>query len=86
MWADKTESILKDIINLYENSEGQVLEDLFKKYIQTSGWSFGKVMKPENGNMRGSLTGPNLFELIELLGNQETIDRLNRYIIKYRYE
>ena len=86
VWADKTESILKDIINLYENSEGQVLEDLFKKYIQTSGWSFGEVMKPMRMAICGSLTGPNLFELIELLGIQETIDRLNRYIIEYRYE
>ena len=38
-------------------------------------------MKPMRLAICGSLTGPSLFEIMELLGNEDSIKRLN-YIIK----
>jgi glutamyl-tRNA synthetase len=89
VWKDNTEAILKDIIVLYESSEiqnSQNLEKLFKSFIQTSGFGFGQVMKPIRLALCGSLTGPSLFELMELLGVEESIKRISIYISKNKNE
>ena len=89
VWKDNTEAILKDIIVLYESSEiqnSQNLEKLFKSFIQTSGFGFGQVMKPMRLALCGSLTGPSLFELMELLGVEESIKRISIYISKNKNE
>ncbi len=89
VWKDNTEAILKDIILLYERSEiqnSQNLEKLFKSFIQTSGFGFGQVMKPMRLALCGSLTGPSLFEIMELLGIEESIKRISLYIYKNRNE
>ena len=89
VWKDNTEAILKDIIVLYESSEiqnSQNLEKLFKSFIQTTGFGSGQVMKPMRLALCGSLTGPSLFELMELLGIEESIKRISLYINKNRNE
>ena len=89
VWKDNTEVILKDIMILYKNFEiqnSQNLEELFKSFIQTSGFGFGQVMKPVRIALCGSLTGPSIFELMELLGKKESIKRLSLYINKNKYE
>jgi len=83
VWKDNTEVILSDIIIFFKNSEtqnSQNLEKLFKSYIKTSGFEFGQVMKPVRLALCGSLTGPSLFELMELLGIEESIKRISTYI------
>lgn len=89
VWKDNTEKILRDIILLYKSSEihnSQELEELFKSYIQTSGFGFGQVMKPMRLALCGSLTGPSLFELMELLGIEDSMNRINSYINNFRHE
>ena len=89
VWKDNTEAILKDIILLFESSEiqkSQNLEKLFKSFIQTSGFGFGQVMKPMRLALCGSLTGPSLFELMELLGIEESLKRISLYINKNKNE
>ena len=89
VWKDNTEVILKDIIILCKNSEiqnSQNLEEVFKSFIQTSGFGFGQVMKPVRLALCGSLTGPSLFELMELLGIKESIKRISIYINKNKNE
>jgi len=89
VWKENTDVILSDIIILYKNSEtqnSQDLEKLFKSFIQTSGFGFGQVMKPVRLALCGSLTGPSLFELMELLGIEESIKRISIYINKSKNE
>ena len=89
VWKDNTEAILKDIIVLYESSEiqnSQHLEKLFKSFIQTTGFRFGQVMKPMRLALCGSLTGPSLFELMELLGVEESLNRISTYINRNKNE
>ena len=89
VWTDQTGEILKNTILFFENIEfdkSQILEDLFKNFIKTSGLSSGQVMKPMRLAICGSLTGPSLFDLMELFGFEEYKDRLNKYIDEFNYE
>ena len=88
VWKENTEKVLKNIIQFLENIESvksQNLEDMIKNYIETCGFGFGEVLKPMRLAMCGSLTGPSLFDLIELIGIEESIFRLNHFIIEYKY-
>ena len=80
IWDQKAHGDIKDIIKLYSalNSWGQVdLEKIFKDYIKNKNYGIGRLMKPMRIALCGSLTGPSLFELMRLLGKQETINRLD---------
>ena len=57
------------------------LELILKKYMENNGYGFGKVMKPVRLGLCGNLQGPSLFDIMELLGKEVVINRLN-YIIK----
>ena len=84
VWKDKTGQIISEIFELYTISdiwEKEHIENIFKNYIEYSGYSFGQVMRPMRIAICGSLTGPSLFELMELLGSEETNSRLN-FLIK----
>ena len=61
---------------------------MIKNHIETCGFGFGEVLKPIRLALCGSLTGPSLFDLIELIGIEESIFRLNHFInnIKNKYE
>ena len=76
VWKENTEEVLKNIIQFLENIESvksQNLESMIKNYIETCGFSFGEVLKPMRLALCGSLTGPSLFDLIELIGIEESI-------------
>ena len=86
VWKEKTAIILKDIMKLYEKvdcQDHQGLEGLFKEYIKSSGHGFGQVMKPMRLAICGSLTGPSLFDLMELIGIDDFLKRINLYKNKF---
>ena len=83
---EDTEKVLKNIIQFLEKNESvksQNLESMIKNYIETCDYSFGEVLKPMRLALCGSLTGPSLFDLIELIGIEESIFRLNHFIIEH---
>ena len=57
------------------------LELILKRYMENNGYGFGKVMKPVRLGLCGNLQGPSLFDIMEILGNEVVLKRLN-YIIK----
>jgi glutamyl-tRNA synthetase len=42
----------------------------------------GKIMQPFRLSLVGALQGPHLFDIAELIGKHETIDRINKAITK----
>ena len=87
VWKDNTEEILKNIIQFLENIESvksKNLERMIKNFIETCGSSLGEVLKPMRLALCGSLAGPSIFDLIELIGIEESIFRLNHFIIEYK--
>ena len=47
------------------------------------GFGFGKVMKPMRFLICGSLQGPSLFDLMELIGKEESLMRINYAINEF---
>ncbi|MFL3007697.1 MAG: glutamate--tRNA ligase [Candidatus Neomarinimicrobiota bacterium] len=86
VWKEKTAIILKDVMKLYEKvdcQDHQGLEGLFKEYIKSSGHGFGQVMKPMRLAICGSLTGPSLFDLMDLIGIDDSLKRISKYKNKF---
>ena len=83
-WKEDSQVILEEVIQMLGNIDdwtANELELILKKYMENNGYGFGKVMKPVRLGLCGNLQGPSLFDIMELLGKEVVISRLN-YIIK----
>lgn len=79
-WKPETAEILQSVYTQLENStdfSSEELESLMKDWIGASGYKFGQVMPPLRLLLVGSLQGPHLFDIIELLGQAETLRRIS---------
>ena len=56
------------------------LEKIFKDYLESSQVGFGKVMPPLRISITGKMQGPSMFSVMELLGLQESISRIDKAI------
>ena len=82
-WKEDSQGILEEIIQMLgtvDDWTANKLELIFKKYMENNGYGFGKVMKPVRLGLCGNLQGPSLFDIMELLGKELVIKRIN-YII-----
>ena len=60
------------------------LESNFKSFTEQRGIGIGKVMQPMRFLICGSLEGPSLFDLMELMGKDESINRINYAINNFK--
>lgn len=84
-WKDETGAILSALQAVLEslNAFGsEILELKIKAWIEEEGISFGKVMAPLRLVLVGDLIGPHLFDIMELLGKQNCLDRIG-YAIRH---
>ncbi len=78
-WNPQTADILKNvipIINQCTDPSAVGLSAAVKTWIQEQGLGMGKVMMPLRLALVGSLMGPDVFEIVALLGKEETVHRL----------
>jgi glutamyl-tRNA synthetase len=54
------------------------LESLVKQYVEEKEIGFGRVMAPLRLLLVGSGMGPHLFDIMEMIGKEETIRRIDR--------
>ncbi|HLS30247.1 MAG TPA: glutamate--tRNA ligase [Flavobacteriaceae bacterium] len=83
-WKKDTGLIITEIKLLIEEVEEFTQENLGKivrDRIKEKEIGFGKVMMPLRLCLVGKMMGPDVFEIMELLGKKETIDRME-YAIK----
>ena len=80
VWKEKTKGLLRTVVDLIsddsEASLGQ-LKDNLKKVADDAGLSLGALMGPLRVVIVGSLSGPDLFSIINTLGIKELISRSN---------
>ena len=69
-----------DSINIWEAIE---LESNFRSFAYQRGIGIGKVMQPMRFLICGSLQGPSLFDLMELIGKEESLNRINHTINEF---
>lgn len=83
-WKEDTGSILKalneEILCQEMDFNSLALETKTKEWIANKEIGIGKVMAPFRIAIVGGLRGPHLFDIIEVLGKEETLARLDKAI------
>lgn len=79
IWKEDTNKTLQDlqeIIGELTPFTKQNLETEVKGWITQNEIGFGKVMQPLRLSLVGAMQGPDVFEIMEMIGKEETLDRL----------
>jgi len=79
-WKDHTPEIisnLKTLIGEQNDFSKESIQPVIKNWIQSQHIGFGKVMQPLRLSLVGDMKGPDVFEIISLLGKDEVIKRLD---------
>ncbi|WP_445383579.1 glutamate--tRNA ligase [Robiginitalea sp. IMCC43444] len=77
--ADRMQGV-KQVLASVEDFNSESIESEIKEHISSSGLSFGQVMAPLRLAVVGALQGPHLFDIIELIGKEQTLQRIDSAI------
>lgn len=84
-WKEDTGAILTEVakeLQSIEVFEARLIETRIKDWINAKEIGMGKVMQPLRLSLVGALKGPDLFDIIEMLGVQETVSRIETAVIE----
>jgi glutamyl-tRNA synthetase len=79
-WKTETGALLKELAVELTNTldfASAHTESVVKAWIEQKGVGMGKVMPPLRLALVGDLKGPHLFDIMEIIGKEETISRIN---------
>jgi len=82
-WKEETPALMSDLFQVLEEIEDFTsanIETLVKDWMTQNEIGMGKVMQPLRLSLVGALKGPHLFDIMELIGKEETILRIKRAI------
>lgn len=82
-WKDDTPRLMSELILVLgsiDDFNSVNIETIVKDWMAQNEIGMGKVMQPFRLSLVGTLKGPHLFDIAELIGKEETIDRLERAI------
>ena len=78
-----TDEILNKVIELVNSTEDFTVENLqtnIKGWITDNGIGFGKVMMPLRLALVGALQGPDVFDIMYMIGKAETVKRIETLV------
>lgn len=78
---DGTGTILEELIVVINNIEDFNVENIqteIKNWMTVKELGFGKVMQPLRLSLVGAMKGPDVFDIINLLGKEETVQRIQK--------
>jgi glutamyl-tRNA synthetase len=84
-WNDSSPVIIDELKQEFDkviNWTATELQNVFEGFVNDKGYSFGNVMPILRLLITGMGHGPSLFDILEIIGKQETISRLTSYYIK----
>jgi glutamyl-tRNA synthetase len=82
-WKEDTPDLITQLISVLNNIEDFTsvnIETIVKDWMTQNEIGMGKVMQPFRLSLVGALKGPHLFDIVELIGKEETIKRLEKAI------
>ncbi len=81
-WNDETSTILGEFASGLENAEfnAENLKQNIHDFAENKGLGMGKVMMPLRLSLVGELKGPDVPDIMEILGKEETISRINNAV------
>jgi glutamyl-tRNA synthetase len=78
-WKAETPALMQDLITIIEDITDFTsvnIETIVKEWMTKNEIGMGKVMQAFRLSLVGALKGPHLFDIVELIGKQETISRI----------
>ncbi len=81
IWKEDTPEIINELTEIISNTSvwtASNLQENIKSWIQEKGMGFGKVMQPLRLSLVGAMQGPDVFEIAEKIGKEETLSRLQK--------
>lgn len=84
-WQEETDKVMQAVLMILKETSPFVqehLSDKVKAWITDAGIGFGRVMQPLRLSLVGEMKGPDVFAIMEILGKEETIKRLENAIIR----
>jgi len=82
-WKENSADLLLKIATMFDEINDfskENVENNFKKYLEKNEISFGQIMNILRLALVGTTKGPDLFEIITLLGKKETIERIKKAV------
>ncbi|MFW0736747.1 glutamate--tRNA ligase [Flavobacterium sp. T12S277] len=82
-WKEETPALMQELISVLENIEDFTsanIETIVKDWLTKNEIGMGKVMQPFRLSLVGALKGPHLFDIVEIIGKEETISRIQNTI------
>lgn len=82
-FKDDTKSLMQELVNIIEGVDDFEVEPLqteVKGWITSNDISFGKVMMPLRLALVGALQGPDVFDIMFVIGKNETIKRITTLV------
>jgi glutamyl-tRNA synthetase len=79
----ETNKLLQKVIEILNASEGfsaEILSEKIKGWITAENIGFGKVMMPLRLALVGEMKGPEVFDILSILGKEESIARIEKAI------
>jgi len=83
-WKEDTPQLMQQLIAVLgtiDDFTSVNIETTVKDWMTTNGIGMGKIMQPFRLSLVGALKGPHLFDIVELIGKEETVSRLKRAIV-----
>ena len=82
-WKENTGELMEEvasIITSIDDFSSTTIEKTVKDWITSKEMGFGKIMQPLRLALVGDMKGPHLFDIIEMIGKEESIIRIHKII------
>lgn len=82
-WKEETPALMLQLITVLEgitDFNSINVENIVKDWMTKNEIGMGKIMQPFRLSLVGALKGPHLFDIVELIGKEETIKRIEKAI------
>jgi len=82
-WKEETPDLMQELISVLNEITDFTslnIETIVKDWMTKNEIGMGKVMQPFRLSLVGALKGPHLFDIVELIGKEETIKRIEKAI------
>ena len=82
-WKEETPELMQQLIavlSTIEDFNSINIETIVKDWMTSTEIGMGKIMQPFRLSLVGALKGPHLFDIVELIGKEETVRRIEKAI------
>ena len=82
-WKEETPGLMQQLIsilNTIEDFTSVNIETIVKEWLTANEIAMGKVMQPFRLSLVGALKGPHLFDIVEMIGKEESARRIDKAI------